>query len=218
MGKIIKNGVEYGGAPLPIASANVLGGVKVGNNLSIDPDGTLNATGGGGGSVDPNTLMRVSSTLLPQFVKQFGNNAIKIKFEGDITSMFNYGTNYTFVFNLNANIDYKNNGVPSAFYIQGTLTSSIVVLEGIHYELTGSDWDKYKVAKIPMQINYLFSEYDSVSETTDVYFQIEVCDGIEYDSNAGTVSTFVLASHDVENSIFESLTGVAYLDYKTAQP
>ena len=35
---------------LPTASANTLGGVKVGNNLSIDANGVLSATGGGGGS------------------------------------------------------------------------------------------------------------------------------------------------------------------------
>lgn len=35
---------------LPIASATRLGGIKVGENLSIEPDGTLNATGGSGGS------------------------------------------------------------------------------------------------------------------------------------------------------------------------
>lgn len=35
---------------LPKASASTLGGVRVGNNLSIDGDGVLNAAGGGGGS------------------------------------------------------------------------------------------------------------------------------------------------------------------------
>ena len=34
---------------LPIASANTLGGIKVGNNLSIDANGVLSASGGGGG-------------------------------------------------------------------------------------------------------------------------------------------------------------------------
>lgn len=37
---------------LPIASSQTLGGIKVGNNLTIDQDGTLNATGGGGGGSD----------------------------------------------------------------------------------------------------------------------------------------------------------------------
>lgn len=50
MGKIMKNNKSYGGDyVLPIASANSLGGIKVGQNLSIDADGTLNVTGGGGG-------------------------------------------------------------------------------------------------------------------------------------------------------------------------
>ena len=35
---------------LPIASAETLGGVKVGENLSIDATGVLSASGGGGGS------------------------------------------------------------------------------------------------------------------------------------------------------------------------
>ena len=35
---------------IPIASANDLGGIKVGNNLSIDANGVLSATGGSGGA------------------------------------------------------------------------------------------------------------------------------------------------------------------------
>lgn len=40
---------------VPIASANTVGGIKVGQNLSIQSDGTLNATGGGGGVTYDNT-------------------------------------------------------------------------------------------------------------------------------------------------------------------
>lgn len=43
------HGPEY---TLPVASATTLGGVKVGANLTITPDGVLNATGGGGGGTD----------------------------------------------------------------------------------------------------------------------------------------------------------------------
>lgn len=39
------HGTEY---TLPVASATTLGGVKVGANLTITPEGVLNATGGGG--------------------------------------------------------------------------------------------------------------------------------------------------------------------------
>lgn len=43
------HGHEY---TLPVASATTLGGVKVGANLTITPEGVLNATGGGGGGTD----------------------------------------------------------------------------------------------------------------------------------------------------------------------
>lgn len=43
------HGPEY---TLPVASATTLGGVKVGANLTITPDGVLNATGGGGGGTE----------------------------------------------------------------------------------------------------------------------------------------------------------------------
>ena len=41
---------------IPIASANELGGIKVGKNLSIETDGTLNAEGGSGGTTNYNDL------------------------------------------------------------------------------------------------------------------------------------------------------------------
>lgn len=41
---------------LPIASATTLGGIKVGANLTIEEDGTLNATGGEGGTTDYTAL------------------------------------------------------------------------------------------------------------------------------------------------------------------
>ena len=41
---------EAGGGELPIASADTLGGIKVGEGLSITEAGVLSASGGGGGS------------------------------------------------------------------------------------------------------------------------------------------------------------------------
>lgn len=43
------HGTEY---TLPVATATTLGGVKVGANLTITPEGVLNATGGGGGGTE----------------------------------------------------------------------------------------------------------------------------------------------------------------------
>jgi hypothetical protein len=41
--------LKTGQLTLAPATKDLLGGIKVGSNLTIDPDGTLNATGGGGG-------------------------------------------------------------------------------------------------------------------------------------------------------------------------
>lgn len=56
---------------LPIASANTLGGIKVGQNLSIDQNGVLSATGGGGGasSLDDLTDVDITSPLDGQVLK-----------------------------------------------------------------------------------------------------------------------------------------------------
>ena len=45
---------------IPVASANVLGGIKVGTNLSIDNNGVLSATGGGGSSAWGNIIGTLS--------------------------------------------------------------------------------------------------------------------------------------------------------------
>lgn len=64
------DGVTYGRkdatwvvvSDVPTASATELGVIKVGTNLSIEPDGTLNATGGGGSNVNPTQTFSVTST------------------------------------------------------------------------------------------------------------------------------------------------------------
>lgn len=57
---------NYSGKPyqLPIASNEVLGGIKVGENLTIDEDGTLNAQAGGGGGIVEET-----DPTVPSYVK-----------------------------------------------------------------------------------------------------------------------------------------------------
>lgn len=48
---------------LPIASADTLGGIKVGANLSITPEGVLSASGGGGGAGEITNVVVESSDL-----------------------------------------------------------------------------------------------------------------------------------------------------------
>lgn len=52
---------------IPIASADDLGVIKVGDNLTIDSDGTLNATGGGSGSTVEITPTLSSGTKIADF-------------------------------------------------------------------------------------------------------------------------------------------------------
>ena len=51
---------DGGAANLPIASTTILGAIKVGDNLTIAPDGTLSATGG---SVDSYTKSETDALL-----------------------------------------------------------------------------------------------------------------------------------------------------------
>lgn len=48
---------------LPVASADTLGGIKVGANLSITPEGVLSASGGGGGAGEITSVVVESSDL-----------------------------------------------------------------------------------------------------------------------------------------------------------
>lgn len=66
-----------GGYTLPIASANVLGGIKVGNGLSIDANGVLSTNGGGGSFLpepDDLTLVPAAQQGDPAVLK-FANRA-----------------------------------------------------------------------------------------------------------------------------------------------
>ena len=62
---------------LPTASANTLGGVKVGTNLSIDENGVLSATGGGSGS-----------TVVVEQIQTTGTKIATITVDGDETDLY----------------------------------------------------------------------------------------------------------------------------------
>lgn len=75
---------------IPAATETTLGGIKVGSNLSIAPDGTLSAIGGGSGTSDYNAL-----TNLPSLngVKISGNKtASDYGIQGDKTYVFTQNT------------------------------------------------------------------------------------------------------------------------------
>lgn len=65
---------------VPIASANTVGGIKVGQNLTIQSDGTLNATGGSGGGSSYSTSEQVIGTWIN------GENIYQKTFSGTTSS------------------------------------------------------------------------------------------------------------------------------------
>lgn len=64
---------------IPIASSTQLGGIKVGKNLSIEADGTLNAIGGGTETGDYNTLINKPS------LNTDNNTALEVKSKEEIS-------------------------------------------------------------------------------------------------------------------------------------
>ena len=84
-------------AQIPIASDSVLGGIKVGQNLTIDEDGTLNAQAGGGGTSD-NDKVAVDSNANAGYLEDVldsssdvislakSGNKLYLEFNSDITS------------------------------------------------------------------------------------------------------------------------------------
>ena len=59
-GKWVGSDTAGGGYTLPTASANTLGGIKIGSGLSIDGNGVVTASGGGGGSQNLFSTIAVS--------------------------------------------------------------------------------------------------------------------------------------------------------------
>src|SRR5690554_55778 len=84
-------------AQIPIASESVLGGIKVGQNLSIDEDGTLNAQAGGGGTSD-NDKVAVDNNATAGYLEDVldsssdaislakSGNKLYLEFNSEITS------------------------------------------------------------------------------------------------------------------------------------
>lgn len=85
----LKNKPDY---ELPIASGVVLGGVKVGDGLSVASDGTLSASGGGGSGVSyakieiPDITALTESTEITGSVSGISSGSITIVREGNVVS------------------------------------------------------------------------------------------------------------------------------------
>lgn len=63
---------------VPIASATVLGGVKVGSGLAVAGDGTLSATGGGGGSTGGIVTLAADLTITSANAATYNGKTLSI--------------------------------------------------------------------------------------------------------------------------------------------
>lgn len=102
---------------LPIASDSVLGGIKVGENLTIDENGILSASGGGqGGKIFYITdTMNTSSGSFPSLFRIFKDSAYTEEVElGEISGELELGTP------LSVRVEQMNQ---SGMYLWGTIES-----------------------------------------------------------------------------------------------
>ena len=96
-----KNGGGSGsGYTLPIASASILGGIKVGNGLSIDGDGVLSASGAAGGASDrivPEGALPTNVEWIPFQTDETPANLVKIEIVNDGTYFGHYNSHNNYV-------------------------------------------------------------------------------------------------------------------------
>lgn len=102
----VKIDATSGSSEIPIASATTLGGIKVGNNLSITEDGTLSASGGSA----PSNMVTTNTEQDITAVKNIISKELRFKSNESDT---NYGfikrsTNGTSNYTPNSSIDINN--------------------------------------------------------------------------------------------------------------
>ena len=130
---VVSDGAD-GGYTLPIASANTLGGIKVGSNLSIDANGVLSAATGG--TVDqtysPNSANAQSGIAIngAKFIKDTASNGTRSIGVGSSSTNSGNFTDATLVGNgtscycpINKGILIGGIGIGNS----GTLTNSIIL-------------------------------------------------------------------------------------------
>lgn len=147
-----------GGYELPIASTSTLGGVKVGEGLSIDAGGVLSASGGGGGeagafhvltSADYNypadNPSAVALWLLPNGIYYVDNTAsiqTEIKVNNSDTSLKSYVSLFM-IYDYPQDQDGTKAILCFGNAFQGDSSGSFALREYITLKSDGTDWGGY---------------------------------------------------------------------------
>ena len=130
-------------ADIPAATETTLGGIKVGSNLTIAPDGTLSATGGGGGT---GTSDYTALTNLPTLngVKITGNKtAADYGIKEDKTYVFSQ----TFA-TTEWNITHNLNKYPSVIVVDDTLTQVMAEIQYVNLNTVKIKFSKGFTGKV----------------------------------------------------------------------
>ena len=121
---------------LPIASSATLGGIKVGENLTISEDGTLSATGGGGGgtSIDDSTISSTStwsSSKINSEINTVANEVVQV--QGNVASLDELTSTMSSTINQKTTLQQ---GTPFTLNLtaNGTLGGSTPACTGSSYE------------------------------------------------------------------------------------
>ena len=210
---------NYSGKPyvLPIASKDVLGGIKVGENLTIDEDGTLNAQAGGSGGI-----IEESDPTVPAHVKNIKQEDIDKWNNGtggvDLTDYAKKSELPTKTSQLTNDSGYIN-AIPNEYITESELDAKGYLTE--HQDLTNyaktTDIPK-KVSELENDSEYLTSiplEYVTETELSEKSYATEsfVTNKIaEAELSGSDVDLSGLATKDELNNKVDKVKGKSLID------
>ena len=157
---------------LPIASSNTLGGIKVGNNLTIDANGVLSATGGSGGSYTAGDGIDIEPTLLSKgfsytdFINSVSGNGRGTLTKNNDNSFTMTATDDDFFTNP-FNLDQGISGVYIFSPVEGEKT----------YRLTWDSSDRTVSGRVFVFENGRSQPLHYVDQSTDEYLEFTTASG-----------------------------------------
>lgn len=119
-----------GGGSIPVATANTLGGVKIGSGILVQSDGTISVSGGGGGgSITPSLSVVDADSAL-------SGVDITVKSEDEVYDVTKNMGNYRYItFDLPWEGNYTINFISPSAHIEVSKNLTITTLGGYEYYL-----------------------------------------------------------------------------------
>ncbi|TCL74252.1 hypothetical protein EDC14_1004190 [Hydrogenispora ethanolica] len=167
----LKTAIDQKTATIPMASATVLGGVKIGANLSIDANGVLSATASNSGSEVPLVIMPRMLGVWPWLAKKTTHNAFTLNpliglcwavaFDGTYLYASVNGNPSSFV-----KIDPTTMTIIASLAFVGNETFNTLIFDGTYLYSTSTKFRFIKINPITMTI---VGEFDFTSEGAYIF-------------------------------------------------